>query len=109
MGDQVLIEIASRLKANVRDEDLVARYAGDEFVILLDKVASPDALESLRLHIEGVLRAPSNVVPRGAQVTMGGSVGGARYPEDGSDPDTLLKTADRHMYARKFARTQRGE
>jgi diguanylate cyclase (GGDEF)-like protein len=105
-GDQVLIEIANRLKDSVRDEDLVARYAGDEFVILLDNVATAEALESLRAHIEAVLLTPSNVVPRDSTVKMGGSVGGARYPEDGTDPETLLKTADRHMYARKFSRRQ---
>jgi diguanylate cyclase (GGDEF)-like protein len=105
-GDQVLIEIASRLKDSVRDEDLVARYAGDEFVILLDNVATAEALESLRSHIEAVLLTPSNVVPRDSAVKMGGSVGGARYPEDGTEPETLLKTADRHMYARKFSRRQ---
>jgi len=106
MGDQVLIEIANRLKDNVRENDLVARYAGDEFVILLDNVTSSEALESLRANIEGVLRETSNVVPRDSRLTMGGSVGGARYPEGGTDAETLLKTADRHMYARKFSRRQ---
>ena len=106
MGDQVLIEIANRLKDNVRGQDLVARYAGDEFVILLDNVTSSEDLETLRMHIEGILQMPSGVVPRDSKLTMGGSVGGARYPEDGADADTLLKTADRHMYAKKFSRKQ---
>lgn len=106
MGDRVLVEIADRLKATVRGEDLVARYAGDEFVILLDAVPTPEALESLRAHIESVLQAPSVVVPRDSTVKLGGSVGGALFPKDGTDADSLLKAADRHMYSRKFSRRQ---
>lgn len=104
MGDRVLVEIAGRLRASVREDDLVARYAGDEFVILLDAVPSAETLENLRAHIEAVLQSPSAVVPRDSQVKMGGSVGGALYPDDGTDADTLLKNADRNMYSRKFSR-----
>jgi diguanylate cyclase (GGDEF)-like protein len=107
MGDRVLVEIAERLTASVRENDLVARYAGDEFVILLDSIATPEALEALRAHIEAVLQSPSSVVPRDSTVKMGGSVGGALFPKDGTDAETLLKAADRYMYARKFSRRKR--
>jgi len=107
MGDRVLVEIANRLRSCVRAEDLVARYAGDEFVILLDSVSTEECIESLRTHVEAVLQSPSSVVPRESTVTIGGSVGGARFPDDGTDAETLLKAADRHMYARKFSRRRK--
>ena len=98
MGDRVLIDIANRLKDNVREKDLVARYAGDEVVILLDNVATSETLETIRANIERILLTPTNTVPRDSKLIMGGSVGCALYPEDGTDADTLLKIADRHMY-----------
>lgn len=104
MGDLVLVEIAERLSSSVRGDDLVARYAGDEFVILLHAVPSVETLESLRAHIEAVLQSPSAVVPRESTIRISGSVGAALFPQDGTDADTLLKAADRHMYSLKFSR-----
>ena len=57
-GDQVLIEIAERLRAMVRSRDLVARLSGDEFVVLLDQVDSQDSLDRVREAIELALKSP---------------------------------------------------
>ena len=105
VGDQVLIEIAERLRAMVRSRDLVARLSGDEFVVLLDQVDSQDSLDRVREAIELALKAPLTALgkERTVNADFGGSVGEALYPDDGDDAESLLKKADRRMYGQKFA------
>lgn len=101
-GDRVLQEIAERLRRSVRSEDFVARYAGDEFVILVDPIADRDALEQVRLHVEDVLSRPIAIAMAGAiDLTAGGAIGCALFPDDGDNPESLLRHADHAMYARK--------
>lgn len=103
VGDRVLKEIAARLRHAVRSEDLVARYAGDEFVILVDKVAGRDALESVRKHVEGVLQQPFEIddLPL---MSAGGATGAALFPDDGDSAESLVRSADHAMYAEKLGR-----
>lgn len=101
-GDRALQEIGRRLSGQVRENDLVARYAGDEFVILLDPVDDRSDLMTVRGHIEQSLRAPlESIGSPQSPVTSGGAVGAALFPEDGDDAEGLLKNADRAMYADK--------
>lgn len=105
-GDDTLIEISRRLRDAVRSEDRVARYAGDEFVLMISDVPSPDVAERIRAHIEEVLGAPLSIVdPAGADpVQAGGAVGLALYPTDADNAEQLIKFADRDMYSRKGSR-----
>ncbi|GAA5177407.1 hypothetical protein GCM10025771_14420 [Niveibacterium umoris] len=108
-GDKVLVEIAERLREAVRASDFVARYAGDEFVVLLDRVENRDQAERVRAHIEHVLAQPLRSVdpaPLGEQA-LGGAVGMALFPLDGDEAELLMRVADREMYTRKFG--ARGE
>ena len=57
-GDRALVEIGRRLREATRSGDLVARYAGDEFVLLIEGVASHEVAEQVRRHLEEVLRRP---------------------------------------------------
>ncbi|HNS92544.1 MAG TPA: diguanylate cyclase [Thauera sp.] len=105
IGDQVLQEIANRLAHSVRAEDLVARYAGDEFVIVTDNVTDRPTLDQVRLHVEAVLRAPLTTPQiAGLGLSIGGAIGGALYPDDGDSPESLLRHADHAMYADKLDR-----
>ncbi len=98
-GDRLLIEISRRLEQAIRDTDTVARFGGDEFIIILQGQMD----ENLRL---GVLRRLIEAVE--TPVRIGGdaivstcSVGVSVYPSDGSTPDMLLKNADMAMYRAK--------
>ncbi len=105
VGDAVLREMGARLRASARAGDMVARYAGDEFVLLLESVDSRADADAARAHLETAMRAPlAALAGLGAPVNHGASIGLALYPEDGLDTDSLLKQADLNMYARKQAR-----
>lgn len=99
-GDQALIEIALRLRTHTRQSDLVARYAGDEFVILLEQVESGEDLTPIRKNIEQALAAPLQVA--GPEITcLGGAIGIAHFPDDADNAKSLLITADTNMYLHK--------
>lgn len=101
-GDRALIEIALRLRTHVRQNDLVARYAGDEFVVLLEDIRSDDDLVPIRHNIEQALYAPLQTTGDTA-TCLGGAIGVARFPEDADNAKQLLIVADDKMYRHKTA------
>lgn len=105
VGDAVLRELAQRLRAGVRGNDLVARYAGDEFVILLESVETRRDAEAVREHLQNALRQPLQALQGldADELLAGASFGMAVYPEDGRHVESLLKRADEDMYRRKGA------
>jgi diguanylate cyclase (GGDEF)-like protein len=95
-GDRLLKEIAARLASCTREGDIVSRFGGDEFVMVLPNIADHDALVPL---IQRVLDSVSQgVLLDGHDVTVTCSIGVALYPRDGTDLDTLLNKADATMY-----------
>ena len=98
-GDKLLTEIAARLRAIIGPSDLVARWGGDEFVILHhDGEAGLKTPALAKRIIEEVGRA---VVIDGSEVIVGASIGSASAPHDGVSPDALLSNADIALYAAK--------
>jgi diguanylate cyclase (GGDEF)-like protein len=98
-GDVLLTAVAQRLVRCCRSEDTVARLAGDEFAILLPHMtASSDAIVVAQRVLD-LLADPVTVA--GERVRVGGSVGIAVYPEDGTTTDELLASADAAMYRAK--------
>jgi diguanylate cyclase (GGDEF)-like protein len=99
-GDRVLVEIASRLRNGIRQEDVLSRYGGEEFAILVRGAAADDPVviaERLRRKISG---SPVPVT-EGMTVDVTISVGTATFPLHGMTPDELVIAADRALYAAK--------
>ncbi len=99
-GDQVLQEVAQRLRSVLRDSDTVARLGGDEFALLL-ATGNPERVLTAVHKILHVLEEP--VILRNQPVDIGGSIGIASFPEHGEEASTLLRHADIAMYAAKRA------
>jgi diguanylate cyclase (GGDEF)-like protein len=98
-GDKLLVEIASRLSALIGPRDLVARWGGDEFVILHHH--DHDQLETHALAKRIIDEINRAVVIDGSEVIVGASIGSASAPKDGTSPDALLSKADIALYAAK--------
>lgn len=98
-GDELLKEVASRLKQVVRAEDTVARLGGDEFVVLLNGVSHMDDVTVLLDRIMKKVRGA--VWPEGSEPMVSASIGLTLYPMDEGDEETLLRHADMAMYQAK--------
>ena len=96
-GDAVLVEVARRLQQAVRRTDTVARLAGDEFVILLDPIDAPDDALHTAHKVVSAIRPP---IPLRGDVSLHvtASIGVACPAPDISDPDVVLREADRALY-----------
>ncbi|HYA37917.1 MAG TPA: EAL domain-containing protein [Candidatus Methylomirabilis sp.] len=99
VGDRLLQQLAARFQASVREGDTVARFGGDEFVILLDDVASADDVAGVAQKVLQALAPPFEVDHHTLYVTA--SIGMSLFPNDGEDASTLLKNADIAMYRAK--------
>ena len=99
VGDAVLEAVAERLKASVREVDVVGRLGGDEFAVLQGSLASPEDAAVLARRIVEAIAEPFNV--QGHHILIGASIGIAVAPADGRDTDTLMKNADLALYRAK--------
>ncbi|MFU2486393.1 EAL domain-containing protein [Thauera sp. WH-1] len=99
VGDRLLVEIASRLRASLREDDTVARMGGDEFLVILSNLQGPDEAAVTARRLVSALRRP--VVIEGRELVVTTSVGISIYPDDSLDAQTLIKNADIAMYRAK--------
>lgn len=99
VGDQVLRMVADRLRSFVRDEDIVSRWGGDEFVCLCLEVKQDD--DVIQLAGKMVHRLAEDFACNGTTLSIRASIGIAIYPADGQTADMLFKNADTAMYEAK--------
>ena len=99
IGDKLLQAVANRLIQCLRSEDTVSRQGGDEFIVLLPSLASPEDCAVVAGKILNTLTAPISI--SGHDLHTSASIGIAVYPKDGGDVETLLKNSDTAMYHAK--------
>ena len=97
VGNRALCRLADAIRASCREIDTLARFGGDEFVVILPETDEPDAL----LVAE---RARARLAEDAERPALTTSVGAAVFPRDGASPERLLGTADRALYDMKKAR-----
>ncbi|TAK66312.1 MAG: sensor domain-containing diguanylate cyclase [Betaproteobacteria bacterium] len=101
-GDEILKGAADRIQQQVRESDTVARIGGDEFAVILPKIASrQDAAIVARKIIDALCAVFELSGKERQQVRIGASIGIATFPVDGADMDALFKVADAAMYRAK--------
>lgn len=98
-GDKVIVGFSQRLQELLREIDTVARWGGDEFTVLLNDIGNSDSHTGLIRRIMEIVNAPFRVDDVLVELTA--SMGITVYPDDDTDPDTLLRHADQAMYQSK--------
>ncbi len=96
VGDELLRSVVQRLRASVRQGDLIARWGGDEFTVLLPALQQRAEADAVAQRVVASLMVPIRLAGQPMQVSA--SVGLALYPDDGNDADTLLRNADTALY-----------
>jgi diguanylate cyclase (GGDEF)-like protein len=97
-GDELLVQAASRIRESVRASDHVVRLGGDEFTVVLENADSKEAVARVASAIIARLSDP---FPKAGGAPVSASIGISFFPEDGTDPEALIKHADFAMYAAK--------
>ncbi|MFA9460744.1 GGDEF domain-containing response regulator [Thiohalorhabdus sp. Cl-TMA] len=100
-GDQVLREMAGRMREALREGDTVARFGGDEFVVLLKHLPGEDMAAELARKLFRSMSRPVTLNADGVTVELGASIGIAMAPKHGDQADLLLNRADQAMYCSK--------
>ncbi|HEX7003343.1 MAG TPA: bifunctional diguanylate cyclase/phosphodiesterase [Trueperaceae bacterium] len=95
-GDKLLEQVASRLKSVTRGDDFIARFSGDEFVIVVDSLATTNSATSVANRAMAALAQPFDI--QGNYITLSASIGISFYPNDSIDAETLIRYADSAMY-----------
>jgi diguanylate cyclase (GGDEF)-like protein len=98
-GDKLLKSVAQRIRATMRNEDVVVRMGGDEFIVVLKTVRSTDQVSEAASRITEALSAP--IIVDGRPLVTTASIGVSLYPRDGADMGELLRHSDTAMYQAK--------
>jgi len=98
IGDTLLIEASKRLQSILREEDTIARFGGDEFIVLLPNIEM-DGATQVAQKLQTIFQKPFQINEH--ELSISTSIGIALYPDDGHDFETLYKNADTAMYRAK--------
>ena len=101
VGDELLKEVAKRLRQAVRETDTIARIGGDEFAVIMESLNEPADVVVGVQHITQAFRKPFSIPGHQFSITL--SIGISIYPQDGADAQTLLRNADTAMFRAKEA------
>lgn len=99
-GDKLLAGVATNLRACLRNSDTITRFGGDEFVIIIENIKNQEHAETVSKAIQAAINEPIIIHPD-LIITAKASIGLARYPQDATNPESLLKAADESMYRAK--------
>lgn len=101
VGDKLLCELAKRISHAVRLTDTVARFGGDEFIVLLPDLHAREEAQAIAAKIVSAIAVPFHIGPEQSAVSVTVSVGVCTYPEAGLEMETLLDHVDAAMYSVK--------
>ena len=101
IGDQVLSVIAERIRKTVRESDVIARFAGDEFVILIRHTRTPEALNKIAQQLLEQLSLPLELSHISTRIQISASIGISHFPKDAATSERLIQFADQAMYEAK--------
>lgn len=99
LGDELLRQVAGRLRNNLRREDTLVRQGGDEFVVLLEHQSDRQEIDKVRIKLQQQFEIPFDC--EGEILEIGASIGVSLFPDHGQDADSLLRRADDAMYRQK--------
>lgn len=100
VGDKLLAGVALNLRSCLRNSDTITRFGGDEFVIMIEDIKSQEHTDTVLKTLQAAISEPIIINPA-LVITPKASIGMAIYPEDATDPESLLKAADESMYKAK--------
>ncbi|MEQ1517867.1 MAG: PAS domain-containing protein, partial [Usitatibacteraceae bacterium] len=99
IGDELLREIAERLKVTLRESDFLVRLSGDEFMVVLEQLADLEPPRLVAAKILEEIRRPTRI--EGHEIHVSASIGISLFPDDADDVESLLKNSDMAMYRAK--------
>jgi diguanylate cyclase (GGDEF)-like protein/PAS domain S-box-containing protein len=99
-GDELLLQVANRIKVHLREQDTVARLGGDEFIVLLEEIQTNDDASIVALALIKALNEPFNLI-QSDNVEIGTSVGISIFPDNSFDVEILMNQADKALYQAK--------